>query len=250
MKENRWTATFGYKGAIKKVDCRFGILPHSSSGGVPDITGTEVKNMNAEIRQQAYALQHEATVLDMQTFVRGNKRSVSLPIKAEFVSTGIIEWSKDYVMTQFTRSDLYAGLTIAYENARKHGPQACGSLPSKPNKTGHINALGMGYTPTPRGKNAGKPKRRVSLVLQGLAATRQANGRAAYKADLEASVKAGTAFTAEGVVDKDGASRSYPDEHSARKAWVRQDANYGANWWDCDKAVKAERLAEAVVTQL
>ena len=202
--------------------------------------------MNAEIRQQAYALQHEATVLDMQTFVRGNKRSVSLPIKAEFVSTGIIEWSKDYVMTQFTRSDLYAGLTIAYENARTNGPQACGSLPSKPNKTGHINALGMGYTPS-RGKNKGN---RVSLVLQGLAATRQANKRTAYKAGLEASVKAGTAFTAEGVVDKDGASRIYPDEHSARKAWVRQDANYGANWWDCDKAVKAERLAEAVVAQL
>ena len=202
--------------------------------------------MNAEIRQQAYALQFEDVILDMQSFVRGNKRSVSLPIKAEFVSTGIIEWSKDYVMTQFTRSDLYAGLTIAYENARKHGPQACGSLPSKPNKTGLIKALCLGYTPT-RGKNNGN---RVSRVLQGLAATRQANGRAAYKADLEASVKAGTAFTAEGVVDKDGASRIYPDEHSARKAWVRQDANYGANWWDCDKAVKAERLAEAVVTQL
>ena len=200
--------------------------------------------MNAEIRQQAYALQHEETILTMQAFISGTKAKVELPIAGDFVSTGIIEWSKDYAMTTFTRGELYAGLTMAYQNARDNGPQACGSLPAKPNKSGHINALGMGYTPT-RGKNK---NRRVVLVLQGLSATRQANKRAAYKADLEASVSAGTAFTAEGVVDKDGASRVYMDEHSARKAFCRKA--HGDSWWDCDKAIKAERLAGAIIATL
>ena len=220
------------------------LLLHRS--GLPDIIGAEVKHMNeqTEMRQQAYALQHVGNIADMQTFVSGNKRTVELPIKGEFVSTGIMEWSKDYAMTTFSRSDLYAGLTIAYQNARTNGPQACGSLPTTPNKTGHIKALAMAYTPT-RGKNKNK---RVPLVLQGLAATRQANKRAAYKATLEASVSAGTAFTAEGVTDKDGASRVYADEHSAKKAWCREV--HGANWWDCDKEVKAERLAEAVIATL
>ena len=76
---------------------------------------------------------------------------------------------------------------------------------------------------------------------------RQAKAEAREQALIHASQNGGVWF-AQGVVDRNGEPVQYGDEHSARKAWVRQPDNYGANWWE-DKNAKASRLAEAVVSQ-
>lgn len=75
--------------------------------------------------------------------------------------------------------------------------------------------------------------------------TAKAEARAA--ALVSAAANGGVWFAA-GVNDKDGNPVQYADEQTARKAWVRQPSNYGANWWE-DKGAKAAKLAEAVVSQ-
>lgn len=70
----------------------------------------------------------------------------------------------------------------------------------------------------------------------------------ARTAALVAAAANGGVWFAAGVNDKDGNPVQYADEQTARKAWVRQPSNYGANWWE-DKNAKAAKLAEAVVSQ-
>ena len=85
----------------------------------------------------------------------------------------------------------------------------------------------------------------LNSVQQNAKRTAKADARSAA---LVAAAANGGVWFAAGVTDKDGNPVQYADEQTARKAWVRQPSNYGANWWE-DKGAKAGKLAEAVVSQ-
>ncbi len=174
----------------------------------------------------AYHLQHGETLATMAAFIEGRKQSIELPLNHDkFVKEGLIEHGEP---TRFTRKEVYTGLDLAYANAKDGGPQAATSaLPEKGTKSGHVRALRTNYT---YGKNGSKS---ANLLLYGLGKHRRLVRKRSADAELEASVKAGTTFS---YGDKE-----YANEHLARKAGCRDV--YGPNWWDCDKDVKAKRLA-------
>ena len=174
----------------------------------------------------AYHLQHGGTVATIATFIEGRKQSIELPLNHDkFVKEGLIEHGEP---TRFTRKEVYTGLDLAYANAKDGGPQAATSaLPESANKSGHVRALRTNYT---YGKNGSKS---ANLLLYGLGKHRRLVRKRNADAELEASVKAGTTFS---YGDKE-----YATEHLARKAGCRDV--YGQNWWDCEKDVKAKRLA-------
>lgn len=174
----------------------------------------------------AYHLQHGGTVATIAAFIEGRKQSIELPLNHDkFVKEGLIEHGEP---TRFTRKEVYTGLDLAYANCKDGGPQAATSaLPESANKSGHVRALRTNYT---WGKNGCKS---ANLVLYALGKHRKVVRQRNNAATLEASVKAGTAFS---YGDKE-----YANEHLARKAGCRDV--YGPKWWDCDKDVKAERLA-------
>ena len=174
----------------------------------------------------AYHLQHGGTVATIATFIEGRKQSIELPLNHDkFVKEGLIEHGEP---TRFTRKEVYTGLDLAYAKAKDGGPQAATSaLPVSANKSGHVRALRTNYT---YGKNGSKS---ANLLLYGLGKHRRLVRKRREDAELEASVKAGTTFS---YGDKE-----YATEHLARKAGCRDV--YGQNWWDCEKDVKAKRLA-------
>lgn len=110
----------------------------------------------------------------------------------------------------------------------------------------HRRNLGLTYRVG--GKNP-RTTRLWAFVLNSVYGTdKRAAKSAAYQAALVNAANNGGVWFAAGVTDNDGNPVQYPDENSARKAWARQPSNYGANWW-ADKATKATKLAEAVVSQ-
>ena len=201
---------------------------------------------NETLKSKAYALQFVGVIAQIAAFIMSSKRSLSLPIRPEFATVGTIEWSQKGAMHTFTRAEIKSGLFAALGQARKHGPQACRSLPATPNKNAFIiKALNMTYAKNGR-----------NLLLVGLGKARKAMKDAATIAATQAAIDAGTAWVAEGVVDKDGASKVFHEEDAARRAWCRHKDNYGAEWYqDADgnslsKADKNARKSEAVVTLL
>lgn len=202
-------------------------------------------------RQQAYAAQHDMTRRDMHVFVASNKQKVDLPIRREeFIWCGLIEFTPQYAMNTFTRKEIYTGLGLAAENAVADGPQACSSLPTKPNKQGAGLLLTTTYTPT-RGKLKGQ---KVNALFAGLAAHRRANKRRASEAERQASVKAGTAFVVEGVVNKTtGELIIYANEAKALKAALRHICKVRkmGEWWQLpDKGASITPDAKALVHPL
>lgn len=177
-------------------------------------------------QQPAYHLQHGDTVATIAAFAEGRKQSIELPLNHDkFVKEGLIEHGEP---TKFSRAEIYAGLTLAYANAKDGGPQAATSaLPENAIKSGHVRALRTKYA---YGKNGSKS---ANLLLYSLGKHRRLVRKRSADAELEASVKAGTTFS---YGDKD-----YANEQLARKAGCRDV--YGQNWWDCDKDTKATRLA-------
>lgn len=80
-------------------------------------------------------------------------------------------------------------------------------------------------------------------------AKRTAKSEARSAALVVAAANGGVWFAA-GVTDKDGNAKQYGSEEEARTAWVRADANYGANWWEGrSKGEKANMKAEAVISR-
>ena len=170
----------------------------------------------------AYHMQHATTRLALGKFVEGSARTVELPINHDkFVTLGLIEHGEP---SKFTRSQVYAGLDLAYANCRADGPLACAPLPEKGNKAGHIRALSMGYT---YGKDGAK---HANLTLYGLGKHRKANRSRRNASELAVAVKAKTTVTYDG--------KQYANEDLARKAGCR--AVHGQDWWKVDKD---ERLA-------
>ena len=73
-------------------------------------------------RQQPYAAQHDMTRKDMHVFVASNAKKVDLPVQREaFLERGLIEFTPQYAMNTFTRSEIYTGLGLAAENAVADG---------------------------------------------------------------------------------------------------------------------------------
>ena len=192
-------------------------------------------------RNAPYATQFESLMDYLHRMVCSNARTIALPIQPDAFAEGRIEWSNEYVTTDFTRKAVYAALSAASDNAVADGPKAIASLPNGKSKAGAQRILVERYTPT-RGKNKGV---QVRALLQGLSAHRRANKRRAAADALTAAVAAGKAYTAEGVIhttgEKEGELRIYATKDAAIKSWVRMV--HGEDWW-CDKAAKAERLEE------
>ena len=114
---------------------------------------------------------------------------------------------------------------------------------------GGSTLLGDTYT-IKSGKNKGQS---VPALAYGLVRMRREDRRVMRQAQRQEALASaqsnGGVFFATGVQDKDGVGVPYPNETAARKAWCRAESNYGPNWWDCEKSVKADRLAEAVITR-
>jgi hypothetical protein len=187
----------------------------------------------------------------MHEFVASNAKKVDLPVQREaFLERGLIEFTPQYEMNTFTRTEIYTGLGLAAENAVADGPNACSSLPTKPNKRGAGLLLTTTYVPT-RGKNKGN---KVNALFAGLAAHRRANKRRASQAERDAAVEAGNAFVVEGVVSKTtGELVIYANEEKAFKAALRQVCKLRklGEWWQLpDKGASITPDAKALVHPL
>lgn len=190
-------------------------------------------NTNEVNRSDRYALQTAGLTPELRAFLDNkNAKTIDLPIQAGFETTGIPEWTQNYAMTTFTKAQIRAGLTVAFNNCVEYGPQAASDMPTKPRGVGFLNGLDRKYTSKPR---KGDPYT-VDMWLHCAANTRRANKRAAYKAELQAAVDSGAAYTAEGVVDGDGVLRTYVNQQKAANAWARK--KYGDSWWQTDKAAR------------
>lgn len=220
-------------------------------------------------RSASYAVQFEPVIEYVHRCITQGTGHITVPLDPVALGEGRIEWSKGYAMHSFTRTDLYAALSLAADNAREAGPQSL-TLPNGRTGAGRVKrdllmrSLVERYTPK-RGANA---NRSVLALLQGLAAHRKALKRAANAAAVEAAVTHDYAFKAEGVfvmttlTDADGKtvkgedgkpvrvpeqtadgkprSKAFPNNEKAMKAWCR--AAYGDDWWQVDKQ---QRLIEA-----
>jgi len=220
-------------------------------------------------RSAPYAVQFEPVIKYVHRCITQSTGHITVPLDPAALGEGRIEWSKGYAMHSFTRTDLYAALSLAADNAREDGPQAL-TLPNGRTGAGRVKrdlllrSLVERYTPK-RGANANRP---VLALLQGLAAHRKALKRAANAAAIEAAVTHDYAFKAEGVfvmttlTDGDGKtvkgedgkavyvpeqtadgkprSKAFSNNEKAMKAWCR--AVYGDEWWQTDKQ---QRLIEA-----
>ena len=195
----------------------------------------EYKNID---RSESYAVQHTVTLQSMTAFVQGTARTVELPICDDKLSVGLIEFTKDYAMTTFKRSDLYAGLAACAQNAIDDGNSSCSNLPSKAGKAGAMTLLTTKYTTQARGD---RPSRTVNAMMQGLGAHRRANKTRAKHTALALALKENRAYIAEGVNVKDGTARTFENRELAAKAWVRANHPLKGDWWT-DRANKGSWL--------
>lgn len=181
-----------------------------------------------------YAVQYAPVSEEMDSFMSdANAKTIDLPIRDTFTTTGIPQWTDGYAMTTFTKTQIRAGLTLAFNLAVEHGTNPCKALPTKPRGQGFINGLRMQHTTTPKkGKDAGK----VMVVhswLHGIAAAKR-NARSQRNKDaLQAAIDAGVAYTAEGVVDGNGTLRAFMNQQKAANGWAAK--KYGKDWWKTDK---------------
>ena len=210
-----------------------------------EIVCSEVKRMaNTPQVTPAYAMQHTASMETAQTFLRSKRKTVELPLSASMLAEGRIEHSANKELVTFTRAQLIEGLTLATNIAIEHGPNSCSNLPNAGKAISVINALAVKH-PVSRGVNKGQ--KRIA-VLQGLANYRRTLKRTQAATERTQAENDGTAWYADGVVDKDGVARTYTSESKARKAWAR--ANYdGDDEWFTHADVKADLLKNAVVSQ-
>tara|TARA_Y100001972_G_C7607037_1_gene304271 strand:+ start:404 stop:982 length:579 start_codon:yes stop_codon:yes gene_type:complete len=180
-----------------------------------------------------YAVAKQPLIDGMRTFMLGNSKKVTLPMNKEaFLKNGLIE---DGDPNTFTRRQVQQGLARCVKNVKSgngHGPVGRVALPDGISKVASVRILEAKH-PRP----TGDPD---SLLLACLAKYRKHIRKAAQAVAIEASVKAGTAWVAEEVVDADGNPRIFVDQVSAIKAWARSQ---NADWWK-DPTTKANLLAE------
>jgi len=180
-----------------------------------------------------YAVAKQPLINDMRTFMLGNSKKVTLPMDKEaFLKNGLIE---DGDPNTFTRKQVQQGLARCVRNVRSgdgHGPAGRVALPDAISKAASVRILEAKHP-----RKTGDPD---SLLLACLAKYRKHIRKAAQAVAIKASVKAGTAWVAEEVYDKDGNFRIFVDQMSAIKAWARSQ---DVDWWK-DPTTKASLLAE------
>lgn len=189
-------------------------------------------------RTQAYASQIACVMEAIQAFLPKNTKKLALPLVPEKFTLGLFEWTPNYVMTEFTRSQVKAAMKAAMDNVREHGaPVAVRNLPTNPSA-----ALELTYTVS-RGKNAGTKR---FLLAHGMGVYRSAMKFAASKGELNVALKAGEAWFCKGVNDQDGNPRAFISKKKARSAYCQM--TWGKDWYATDKDARIE-AALARITQ-
>lgn len=189
-------------------------------------------------RGVSYALQMETPCTELHTFVSGDDTHIHLPLDKAGFAKGRMEFTPNYTLSRFTRTQVYNGLAQVARRAAAH-MDGCSALPTKPGKDAALHILTSKWQ-LAAGKNKGKT---VILAMQGLGYARRADRAAAANASLAAAVADGTAYIADGVVAKDGTARMFDSRNKAVKAWVRANHPLKGDWWT-DKANKGKWLAK------
>lgn len=189
-------------------------------------------------RTQAYASQIACVLEAIQAFLPKNTKKLALPLVPEKFTLGLFEWTPNYVMTEFTRSQVKAAMKAAMDNVREHGkPVAVRNLPTNPSA-----ALELTYTVS-KGKNAGTKR---FLLAHGMGVYRGAMRFAASEGVLNVALKAGEAWFCKGVNDKDGNPRAFISKKKARSAYCQM--TWGKDWYKTDKDARNDE-AYARITQ-
>ena len=202
-------------------------------------------------RQAPFALQVQGVVARMRAFLAGRAKSCLLPLDTTATRSPLelTPSAKDGSQAHhsFSRAEVRSiAMQVVAIMSEKPSPTAVRdrvpsyALGDKATNANLAKMLALTYTPS-KGRNAD-----VELNAAGhcVAAYRREMGRLAKSNKLTATVKAGEAWFAEGVLDNNSDPRPYTSEKKARKAWCR--LTHGDQWFTTDKA---DRLAAAVVYQ-
>ena len=179
-----------------------------------------------------YASKQNAIMEDIQSFMRGKTRTVNLTVDPEAFKAGRVTPTKE--ATSFSRTQVLAAVKQMVANAIEDGPQACESLPTKPNSMGVVGAIGMNYTVNRR--TGGKET--VGLLIHGVRAHARRLSRENRAEKVATAVSGGTAWYALGVTDHEDLPRAFPSRRKATAARCR--LVHGANWHATDKASRKE----------
>lgn len=193
---------------------------------------------------QAYADQMADIFGHISTFVQGSSKT--LTVRADLSGA----WPEHSEEQTYTRTQVNSFVKRCITACLDTGKEMFDGLPTRKNvpKAGLIHAL-RSTMKVKSGKNAGTVR---YLLAHGAGMARKSAKNAAKKAarelELELAASAGGLFYARGVtVSKDDDSlRPYPDAMSAMKAWARHKDNYGAEWWQGDKAAVLREAAKNV----
>ena len=189
-------------------------------------------------RSVSYALQMETPCKVLHTFVAGKATHIELPLDKAGFAKGHMEYTPNYTLTKFTRTQVYNGLAKCAKRAATH-MTGCSNLPTKAGQAGAKAILTTKWE-LAGGTNKGK---KVLAVTQGLAYARRADRATQKQAALATAISTGTAYIADGVVAKDGANRVFAERSKAVKAWVRNNHPLKGEWWT-DKANKGSWMAK------
>ena len=216
---------------------------------------SETPNTNTPLpaidRQAPFALQVQGVIARMRAFLAGRAKSCLLPLDTTATRSPLelTPSAKDGSQPHhsFNRAEVRSiAMQVVTIMSEKPSPAAVRDrvpsyvLGDKATNANLAKMLALTYTPS-KGRNAD-----VELNAAGhcVATFRREIGRLAKSNILTATVKAGKAWFAVGVLDKKGQPVPYTSEKKARKAWCR--LTHGDQWFTTDKA---DRLAAAVVYQ-
>lgn len=185
-----------------------------------------------------YATKQSAIMGDIQSFMGGKTRTVTLTVDPEAFTAGRVTPTEK--ATTFTRTQVLAAVKQMVANAIEDGPKACEGLPASPNSPGVVHAIEQTYTVTRR--KGGKEV--VGLLLHGVRAHASRLSRENRAAKVAAAVSSGTAWHALGVTNDDGEPRAFPSRRKAIAARCRLVD--GPNWHAADKASRKETAANHV----
>ena len=198
-------------------------------------------------------------------FFASTDKRVSLPVK--FDAQGVIDFTSTpdtkagddptawvpaaSTFVTYTRAEMRAHMNTVVAMCFKHAPST--AFTSKvPDRSSYTYAdlvaiLSHDYTVS-KGDNKGQVR---NLIANTGASARSAIKRIIKAGVVELAVVEGTAFMAEGVVDKQGNPTPFTSERKARKAHARQahkDSGADGEWYsDADR--KAALLKNAVVAK-
>lgn len=202
-------------------------------------------NSNTDVDMTApYADQMANVFSDVSTFVQGSGKT--LTTRADLSGA----WPEHSAEKTYTRTEVNQFVKRCITACLDTGKTMFEGLPTVKNvpKAGLVASLRATWT-----VKGGDHKGTVRYLLaHGAGQARKAAKNAAKKAtrdlELELAAAAGGVFYAAGVtVSKDDDSlRPYPDAMSAMKAWARHPDNYGAEWWQGDKAAVLREAATHV----